>query len=132
MAHTVLVVEDDDDIRDAIVQLLGTAGHSVVTASNGQEGMEALASSALPSLILLDIMMPRLDGWGLLEAMERNARMREIPVVVLSAFINRAKLLSAAALIGRPVMFLKKPVDLKILLQVVKRHLTTEPRSHVT
>ncbi|HJZ85148.1 MAG TPA: response regulator [Polyangia bacterium] len=118
-----MLVEDDANIRDALGQLLRVEGYSVLAASNGREGLDLLARlPERPSLILLDLMMPHVDGWEFLELLGRNRTMAGIPVIVVSAYINRAKLLSAATLGEKPICFLKKPLDFKRLLEMVRRY----------
>jgi CheY-like chemotaxis protein len=82
----VLVVDDDDEIREAIVELLADEGFEAVGASNGLEALNFLADcQRKPSLILLDLMMPELDGWTFCKVRQGVAMLMEIPVVAISA-----------------------------------------------
>jgi CheY-like chemotaxis protein len=82
----VLVVEDDDGIREAIVDLLADEGFEAVGASNGLEALNFLAEcQRKPSLILLDLMMPVLDGWTFCKVRQGVLMLMEIPVVAISA-----------------------------------------------
>jgi len=82
----VLVIDDDDGIREAIVDLLADEGFQAVGASNGLEALNFLADSERkPSLILLDLMMPVLDGWTFCKVRQGVSMLMEIPVVAISA-----------------------------------------------
>jgi CheY-like chemotaxis protein len=110
MARSVLVVEDDDDIREALHELLAQEGFAVHTARDGQEGLEVLARLAPPCVVLLDMMMPRMDGAAFLRERARSAALTAIPVVVMSAAAR-------PPLAGEHVAdFLKKPYELEQLL----------------
>ncbi len=119
-AAPVLVVEDDPDQRSAIVLILESEGYTVLTAASGLEALEVLDAGAAPCMILLDLMMPEMDGVQFrMEQLKREAHAR-VPVVVLSAFgqMTRAKYLQVAD-------YLRKPIDLDDLLAVVER--VTQP-----
>src|SRR3954466_6642645 len=83
----ILVVEDDQDIRDAIATALAEAGYSVRTAHDGGDALDALhrESSAPTQLILLDLMMPRVNGWEFLRYKQEDRKIAGIPVLVLTA-----------------------------------------------
>lgn len=119
-AAPILVVEDDPDQRSAIVLMLESEGYTVLTAASGVEALEVLDAGTMPCMILLDLMMPEMDGVQFrMEQLKRGAQAR-IPVVVTSAFgqMTRAKYLQVAD-------YLRKPVDLDHLLTVVER--VTQP-----
>ncbi|NJL32581.1 MAG: response regulator [Chloroflexaceae bacterium] len=80
----ILVVDDDKDIREMVSEYLGKHGYAVATAADGQDGLEQIAMRH-PDLIILDLMMPKLDGFGVLEQLEQNTTLRTIPVLVLTA-----------------------------------------------
>ena len=87
MEHVVLVVDDDRDIRDSLIELLERYGYRAAGAANGREALAVLeASPHLPCLILLDLMMPVLDGRGFREEQRKHAAWRTIPVIVISAY----------------------------------------------
>ena len=87
-ALKILLVDDDDDIREALEELLSDAGHSIMTAGNGRQALDLLATEPLPALILLDVMMPVMDGYEFLHEQRKDARIAAIPVVVLTASRN--------------------------------------------
>jgi CheY-like chemotaxis protein len=111
---SVLVVEDDDDIRDAIGEILENEGYEIALAENGERALDILAELPRPCLLLVDLVMPRMDGWQLVNRLSHDDRLATIPVVVISATSNPATV--------PPHPTLKKPVDLEILLQIVREH----------
>lgn len=115
-ALTVLLVDDDFDLRDALVPILEYEGHRVVSAANGQEALDRLQSMAPPSVILLDLMMPVMNGEEFRAEQLRDPRLASIPVVVLSAHAYAEQ---RAAQIG--ARCLKKPFDVDVLLDEVRR-----------
>lgn len=102
----ILVVEDDESIRNLIVSQLQDAGFEVVTAADGLEGLAALRDRR-PDAVLLDINMPRMDGFTMLERMKSDPATSNLPVLMLSAQsspedIRRAVQLGADDYIGKP------------------------------
>src|SRR5512142_2938239 len=83
-ARRVLIVEDDVDIRETLGELLATAGYETAGAANGLDGLAA-ARRAPPDLIVLDLMMPVMDGWEFRSAQRRDPALASIPVIVISA-----------------------------------------------
>lgn len=116
---TVLVVDDDRDIRDVLTDALEAEGYRVITASDGQEALDWLrASTVRPCVILLDLMMPRMDGLQFRTEQLNEAPFAAVPVIVLSAdpsVIATAKSLNFAG-------SLRKPVQLEALLAAVHAH----------
>jgi CheY-like chemotaxis protein len=111
----VLIVEDDADLRDMMAQLLRLEGLHAVTAANGQEALEYLRGHPPPNVILLDLMMPVMDGWQFRREQQRDAELANVPVIVLSALDpTRAADIAMNA-------FLKKPLDFDRLLELVRR-----------
>jgi CheY-like chemotaxis protein len=112
----VMVVDDDEDIREVVKLSLEAAGYRVTTAVDGLEAWQHLGASALPSLILLDLMMPRMDGEEFIRTLRASPR-ANIPVVIMSghkASDEKAEGLGANAC-------LTKPVELEELLATVRR-----------
>ena len=81
----VLVVDDDYDIREALSDVLASEGYSVVTAADGDEALETLCGGIRPAVMLLDLMMPRVSGVEVIDALRKDESLRGIPVVVCSA-----------------------------------------------
>jgi CheY-like chemotaxis protein len=105
VAKRVLVVEDDQDIREAIAGCLEDLGVQAIRARDGIEGLERLATEAAPHAILLDLCMPRLDGHGFLAAMRQNPAFAEIPVISMTAATHPAAVADADAHLAKPFDF---------------------------
>lgn len=114
----ILIVDDDPDIREALLDVLTDHGYSAEALSNGREALEYLRAGARPQLILLDLMMPVMDGLQFRHEQVSDPELRELPVLLISAGNDVAK--SAQAL-GVPHS-MRKPLDLAKLLEVVARH----------
>jgi two-component system, chemotaxis family, chemotaxis protein CheY len=112
---TVLLVEDDLEIRDILQDLLEAEGYDVIPASHGKQALEFLTAAAaedLPQLVVLDMMMPLVDGSQVLASMKSDPKLSPIPVVVLSA-VARERPAGAAA-------FLRKPIPLQKFFDTVR------------
>ena len=90
-AKPVLIVDDEEGIRSMLKTALEMYDYRAYTAANGQEAVSVLKNEAVPGLILLDLMMPVMNGWALREALTKNPKWADIPVVVISAFSDRAE-----------------------------------------
>jgi two-component system response regulator MprA len=126
---TVLVVDDDRDIREAMADALEAEGYRVATASDGLDALRWLRAqpdeASLASLILLDLMMPNMDGVAFRREQAQDGKLRSIPVVLLSADMGvgeKARAMQAAG-------YVMKPVELEVLLEVIQQHLSTNGRS---
>src|SRR5262249_51852966 len=87
----VLVVEDDSDLRESLCHALRDGGYSVLSANNGQQALETLDAGARPAVILLDLMMPVLNGWELRDALRDDPRLADIPQLAISAYMADAE-----------------------------------------
>ena len=113
MSATVLIVEDDLDTREMLGRFLELEGYNVETAENGKRALERLGSGVGACVILLDLMMPVMDGWQFRQEQIRDAALADIPVIVVSAAgRERLEKIHANA-------YLSKPVDLDELLGCV-------------
>ena len=83
--RSILVVDDDPDVRDAVASVLVDEGYGVTSVGNGREALEHLQDHIRPSLILLDMMMPEMDGWLLRQELKKSPELASIPIVILSA-----------------------------------------------
>jgi CheY-like chemotaxis protein len=110
----ILIVDDNRDVLSAMSDLLRIKGFSVRTAENGLEALNRMKAEDDISLVLLDLLMPVMDGWEFLSRKRSDMRIAEIPVVVISAF-------SSASLDGVEEV-LMKPVSIEALVDVVRRH----------
>jgi CheY-like chemotaxis protein len=111
----VLVVDDDDEIRRAFADALVDEGYTVVTATDGQDALQKLAALGDVCMILLDLMMPVMNGHELLETLKRMGRLPRVPVIVVSAYGHLAPKVEGAA------AFLTKPISLDTLLDTAAR-----------
>lgn len=118
MPNKILVVEDEPDLVLVIVERLKTAGFDVTSATNGREALEQIKNKK-PDLIITDVIMPELDGFGLFKELQKNTATAKIPVIVLTA---RGKMSDTFAAMG-VADFLAKPFDDKVLLATVSKHL---------
>lgn len=109
----VLVVDDETDIRQALAEVLTFEGYQVVDARDGQEALDK-ARQYRPELVLLDLMMPRMNGWEFRRAQKGDRALARIPVVVLSAFENDGDLDAEA--------YIEKPFDVEELVSAVRRY----------
>jgi DNA-binding response OmpR family regulator len=109
------IVEDDEDLREMMAHLLTLEGFEAATAANGREALDYLQTSR-PEVILLDLMMPVMDGWEFRRQQQADPNLAPVPVIVLSALDQaRASNVDAAA-------FLKKPLDFDHLLDLVRAY----------
>ncbi len=110
-----LVVEDNDVAREGLATVLRSAGYEVVTACNGQQALALLAAGPLPDLVLLDMLLPVLDGWQFLKQMKEQGR--QVPVIVTTGTILTPEWARDYGCRG----FLRKPIETDALLAEVRR-----------
>ena len=118
--QTILVVDDDDDIRVAVEEVLIDEGYHVVPAKDGQEALEYLRAGNPCSLLLLDLMMPRMDGAQFMRLREHDHALKRIPVALLTA--------STSVNCPSPEAIVRKPVELSKLVALVAMHALPAPR----
>jgi two-component system, chemotaxis family, chemotaxis protein CheY len=112
---TVLIIDDEEAIRETLRMTLELEGYEVHTAEHGRAGLEALKGTLRPCVLLVDLMMPTMNGWEFVAAVMQDFRLSTIPIVVLTAFPDRAGELPARSV-------LSKPISLDALLAVVHHH----------
>lgn len=117
-ACSVLVVEDDVDTRDALALILASKGYAVAEAGDGVDALEQLRASDCVCLIVLDLFMPRMNGWTFREEQMKDPKLAAIPVVVVSADPTAAR---QAADLGVAAT-MAKPIDFDRLVQVVSQY----------
>ncbi len=108
----ILIVEDDIDIRETLEQLLELEGYDVYSASNGKVGMETLSEMPSPDLILLDLLMPVMNGWEFLQAQKQLHEHNSVPVFILSSYSNVED-------IPETLLYVEKPLDFSGLLKQI-------------
>jgi CheY-like chemotaxis protein len=116
--HSILVVDDDPDVRDSLTEILGDEGYRVAGVRNGREALAYLHEQRRPSLILLDMMMPEMDGWKFRVEQQKSPELAPIPVVLLSAHGN----VREAALALGAADYLRKPLRIESLLEIADRY----------
>ena len=111
----VLVIDDEDSLLAMVAELLDDLGHQPLLATNGYEALELLRGGVQPpALVIADVMMPRMNGIALAEAIKKDPRLQSIPIILMSAA-------------GRPAgsqvaeQFLAKPFDLNVLARLIER-----------
>jgi CheY-like chemotaxis protein len=108
--HSILIIDDHGDSREALAEVLSDEGYSVVTAEDGADGLAYLRTGPHPRVILLDLMMPGTDGWDFRAEQKRDAAIAQIPVIAISA---AGKLLDAD-------YSLRKPIKVDALLTILR------------
>lgn len=118
MTIAVMIVEDDDEIRELLAEMLADRGYVISTARHGKEALELLRAEPPPNIVLLDLMMPVMDGWQMRAEMLADPTLAAIPVVIVSGAADLqdgCEMLKAARL-------LTKPVKWPVLLESVRIH----------
>jgi CheY-like chemotaxis protein len=110
----VLIVEDDEGVRDALRSVLEDEGFQVSSAENGVRALELLRSGPLPCLMLLDLMMPVMNGFDLSEQLRGDPALAELPVVIITA--------AHAPVLPRAIRVMRKPIRINELVAVVREY----------
>ena len=124
MAAKILVIDDEVSVRHLLQVMLSTEGYDAVLAANGAEGLQ-MAHEHKPHLIILDWMMPILDGLATLQALRNDAATADIPVVMLTARQGDSPM--AQAMLHGADFYITKPFDAEEMLAVVRRFTHLEP-----
>lgn len=115
---TILIVDDEPDTRMLLAELLEAEGYDVVTVADGVKALEYLGAAAtLPYLILLDLVMPNMDGWQFIEARSHERRFASIPVVLISGQVNARETARSLGLAS----YIEKPITMASLREVLAR-----------
>jgi CheY-like chemotaxis protein len=114
----VLVVEDNDDVREAFITLLLMHGYRASGASSGMNALEQLHEGLRPCVVLLDLRMPEMDGWSVWARMHAEPALASIPVVMVSGDPDQLRRAEALGLRN----FIRKPVDAATLVGIVARY----------
>ena len=120
-AGHILVVDDDEAIREALGDLLADKGYDVSLAANGKQALEICQSRPAPDLIFLDLMMPVMDGADFIRVKDANRELSHVPVCVMTAFAASAKIPATSSFV------LRKPLGSADLFAVVKRFCRPTP-----
>jgi CheY-like chemotaxis protein len=119
---SILIVEDDDEIRELLAEMLTDKGYSALTAADGEKALAVLRGGPPPCLVVLDLMMPKMDGWAFRAALLADPAFAKIPVVVLS---GAADLRDGTAGL-QAARVLTKPIKWQTFLDVVREHCPLE------
>ena len=117
-SRKVLVVEDNDDVREAFITLLLMHGYQASGASSGMSALEQLHEGLRPCVVILDLRMPEMDGWSVWARMHAEPQLASIPVVMVSGDPDQLRRAEALGLRN----FLRKPVDAEKLVAIVARY----------
>jgi CheY-like chemotaxis protein len=112
--HTVLVVEDEEDLREMIREALELNGYAVVTAEDGRQALARLSSIQHVCLVLIDLLMPGMNGWDLIQELESRPELAGVAIVVYSSVANRAP--------NGATRVLQKPLTFGELLSTVREY----------
>ncbi len=119
----ILVVDDDIMTQNMLKSTLAKAGYNPIAASNGMEAIK-MAAERLPSVIILDIMMPDMDGGEVADILRKNPKTKEIPIIFLSSLISKQE--EKVGTRKDIVSFLSKPYNRELLLNEIKNYLMRE------
>jgi CheY-like chemotaxis protein len=114
----ILIVEDDRDIRETLAEILVDEGYQVAVAANGEEALRRLRGVQAPCVILLDLMMPVMDGWEFRRRQQQDPGLATVPVIVVSGDGNIAQKATGIGAAG----YLLKPIHLDTLLDTIRLH----------
>jgi len=114
---SILIVDDEKDVRDSLQELLEYEGYAVQTAANGAEALELLQGSELPCVMILDLIMPVVSGNDVYARMQNDSRLARVPVIISSSDPSRAP---------SGVLIMKKPWNLRRLLGTIRDHCRRE------
>jgi two-component system chemotaxis response regulator CheY len=119
MTQTILTVDDSPTMRDMLKMALAEAGFNVLQAVDGVDGLEVLQASATPDVIVTDINMPKMDGFGLIEAVRKDSRYRKVPILVLTTESDAAKKMRAKE--AGATGWIVKPFEPAKLIAAIRR-----------
>ena len=130
MGKTVLVVDDDPDVRLFSVTVLEEHGYTPLEAANGEEGLKMIKENK-PDLIILDVLMPRQSGIRLYRELKTDKALKNIQVIILSGIAKKTFLRSQKALtefggkeVPEPKIYLEKPVEPEVLAEAIEKALS--------
>ena len=115
-SRRILVIEDNPDNMTLIVDVLLSLDYQVIQAADGEKGVD-LARSEQPDLILMDLSLPRMDGWKALKELKADAELRDIPVIMVTVLNERGMAIPLGA-----ADFMTKPVDRQRLAAMLREH----------
>ncbi len=117
---TALIIEDNLEIRENLTEILELAGYTIVTASNGNEGLK-MVTGDLPDFILCDIMMPEMDGYNVIREIKANPKTKEIPFIYVTASAEKSEMKKALDMGADG--YVRKPFDIEELMDAINKAL---------
>lgn len=111
---SILVVDDDTDVRETLCDFLVTEGYTVRRAADGREALDDLRRDGAPDVVLLDLRMPVMDGYEFLRRHDADQKLKDVPVIIVSATTERQPIQHVAAIF-------RKPVNLDLLLGALRK-----------
>ena len=123
-SSAILIVDDDNDVRSALSELLEEEGFSVEGVHNGREALARLRGGVHPAVILLDLMMPGMDGWDFRTEQLRDPKLAAVPVVIVSASGFSQESIGTQF---RPAAYVEKPIERTALLDVIRQVVRSRP-----
>ncbi|MBI4345826.1 MAG: response regulator transcription factor, partial [Elusimicrobia bacterium] len=123
----ILSIEDDADLQHLIGLTLHSNGFEVQYAFNGKEGYEKILSMH-PDLILLDLMLPGMNGIEILKAVKSNKEVRDLPIIVITAYGDDVSMLEHSVKALGAVEYLRKPIEMSVLVSHIRRALAASPK----
>lgn len=126
MSKQILIVDDEEDTLTIFSRALAKAGYEVATAKNGHEALRRILGDP-PDLVLLDLILPEMDGFAISETIKSDAALRAIPVVMISAWTDANAVLETQSRRAGAAELLMKPITPKDLVTTVKKYLDNDP-----
>ena len=120
---SVMLVDDDEEIRDTITGVLEAEGYTVIGVENGRKALDLLEKKKRPCVVLLDLQMPVMSGWDFLKAVNGMREMEGLPIVVVTSYSEKA---------DGARRTIKKPLDVKQLISAVAEFCCCDPRARGT
>jgi CheY-like chemotaxis protein len=114
---SILIVEDNPDVQESLAMVLAVTGYDVACVSNGREALDYLQRHSRPDVILLDIRMPVMDGWEFMTRQQQDARLSQIPVVVMSGYVDQKEIAKQSP----GTLYLTKPVNVDALRAAIQQ-----------
>ncbi len=121
--NTVLIIEDEEDIRNLVSRILGLEGYRVLAAKSGESGLQITRGNEI-SLLILDLKLPGMDGWAVIKEMRGDASLSGVPIILFTAAVNALERAKAQKLAN--TYYLPKPVNVVTMKTLVKRILNSE------
>lgn len=121
MPKKILIVDDEKDVLTVLAKRLLDAGYCVIKTEHGKDAVD-IAKNQRPNLIILDIIMPEMDGVEIASALKNYPETKDVPIIFLTCLLTKQEEKSRRAIAGK--YFIAKPYNLNVLLDIVRKHIT--------